>query len=162
GVRYQQKSAEIKALQLQSYNLATMRLKQILSGDNPPENPTIITDLDETVIDNTPLLARDLFTCHDYTARDSWLKWEQYGNPEAIPGAVKFLNFADQHGVDVFYVSGRAKKNKDDTMATLQKLDLPQVVDNHVYLVFYGPAKSEIRKKITADDHNIVMLLGDS
>ena len=81
GVRYQQKSAEIKALQLQSYNLATMRLKQILSGDNPPENPTIITDLDETVIDNSALLARDLFACHDYTAWDTWLKWEQYGNP---------------------------------------------------------------------------------
>ena len=75
---------------------------------------------------------------------------------------MKFLNFADQHGVDVFYVSGRAKKNKDDTMATLKKLGLPQVVDNHVYLVFYGPAKSEIRNKITADDHDIVMLLGDS
>src|SRR5699024_6225159 len=162
GLRYQQKSAEVKALQLQAYNLATMRLKQILNSDDAPDNPAIITDLDETAIDNTPLLARDLFACHDYTAWDTWLKWEQHGNPEAIPGAVKFLNFADAHDVDIFYVSGRAKKNKKDTMATLKKLGFPQVADDHVYLVFYGPAKSEIRSKITADDHDIVMLLGDS
>lgn len=161
GLRYQQKSAEIKALQIQSYNLATLRLKQILNSDNPPEKPTIVTDLDETVIDNTALLVRDMRACHNYTQWDTWLKWEQYGSPEAIPGAVEFFQFADQHGVDIFYVSGRAKQNKDDTMATLKKLGLPQVVDSHVHLVFYGPAKSEVRTKI-AQDHTIVMLLGDS
>src|SRR5699024_2506766 len=133
GLRYQQKSAEVKALQLQSYSLATMRLKQIVNSDDAPGNPTIITDLDETAIDNTALLARDLFVCHDYTAWDTWLKWEQYGNPGAIPGAVKFFQFADAKGVDIFYVSGRAKKNKKDTMATLKKLGFPQVTDDHVF-----------------------------
>lgn len=162
GLRYQQKSAEIKALQIQSYNLATMRLKQILASDDAPKNPAIVTDLDETAIDNTALLARDLLACHDYTAWDTWLKWEQYGDPKAIPGAVAFFKYADAHGVDVYYVSGRAKDNKKDTMASLKKLGFPQVTDDHVYLVFYGPAKSKIRKEITDDGHNIIMLLGDS
>src|SRR5699024_3584472 len=113
-------------------------------------------------IDNTALLARDLLQCHDYTGWDTWLKWEQYGQPLAIPGALKFFKFADAHGVDIFYLSGRAKDNKQDTMASLKKLRFPQVTPDHVYLVVYGPAKSEVRQKITADDHDIVMMLGDS
>lgn len=162
GLRYQQKSAEVKALQIQAYNLATLRLKQILNSDDAPDNPTIVTDLDETAIDNTPLLARDMFACHDFAQWDTWLIWEQHGQPKAIPGALKFFKFADSQGVDIIYLSGRAKDNKKDTMATLKQLGFPQVVDDQVYLVFYGPAKSEVREQIKADGHDIIMLLGDS
>jgi predicted secreted acid phosphatase len=38
-------------------------------------------DLDETVLDNTPLLARDMEQCHDYTKWDTWGDWEKQGNP---------------------------------------------------------------------------------
>ncbi len=65
GLRYQQQSAEIRALQRQSWALATYRLKDILSEPQEGKPLAIITDLDETVIDNSALLVRDLKACHD-------------------------------------------------------------------------------------------------
>jgi len=161
GLRYQQQSAEIKALQRQSYALATLRLKQVLADSNPPDNPAIMTDLDETAIDNTPLLVRDALACHDYTSWDTWSSWEQHGSPQAIPGALAFFKYADEQGVSIYYVSGRYKKNKADTMATLKKLGFPQVEDGHVLLDFEGPPKQVYREQI-AEDHTIVLQLGDS
>lgn len=161
GLRYQQQSAEIRALQRQSYALATLRLKQALTSDNPPKHPAVMTDLDETAIDNTPLLARDMQDCHEYTKWDTWSSWEKYGSPKAIPGALAFFDYADQHGVAIYYVSGRYKKNKAYTMATLKKLGFPQVEDSHVMLDFNGPPKEVFRKKI-AKNHTIVLQLGDS
>src|SRR5699024_4418074 len=125
------------------------------------KNPAVMTDLDETAINNTALLVRDMQACHDYTTWDTWSNWEKYGSPKPIPGALAFFNYADQHGVAIYYVSGRYKKNKADTMATLKKLGFPQVVDSHVMLDFNGPPKETFRKQI-AKDHTIVLQLGDS
>lgn len=161
GLRYQQRSAEVRALQLQGYALATLRLQEALAASHPPRHPAIMTDLDETAIDNTALLVRDMQACHDFTKWDTWLNWEQYGNPRAIPGALAFFDYANAHGVTIYYVSGRTKRYKADTMATLKKLGFPQVDASHVMLDFSGPPKQVYRDQI-AKDHTIVLQLGDS
>lgn len=159
GLRFQQQSAEIQALQLQAYNIATLKLDAAVAAAKDPSKLAIVTDLDETVIDNSALLARDLANCHQYDAWDTWLPWERDGTPELIPGAKQFLEHADKLGVTIRYISDRADEQKKYTLATLTKLGLPQVSAQSVLLL--GPPKIE-RRAIVSADHQIVLLLGDT
>src|SRR3990167_9201754 len=79
GLRFQQQSAEVQALQLQAYNIATLKLDAAVAAAKDPAKLAIVNDLDETVIDNSALLARDLANCHAYDAWDTWLPWERDG-----------------------------------------------------------------------------------
>ncbi|MBD3894632.1 5'-nucleotidase [Halomonas sp. ML-15] len=159
GLRYQQQSAEIAALQRQGFALATLRLEQQIADHGDGANLAIITDLDETVIDNTELLVRDMNLCHDYTVWDTWLHWEREGTPRLIPGAMDFLEFADEQGVAIYYVSDRYEENKQDSLATLESLGLPQVADDTLLLL--GPPKQE-RREFVEDNYTLVMQLGDT
>jgi 5'-nucleotidase (lipoprotein e(P4) family) len=159
GLRFQQQSAEVQALQLQAYNIATLKLDAAVAAAKDPSKLAIVTDLDETVIDNSALLARDLANCHTYDAWDTWLPWERDGTPVLIPGAKKFLEHADKLGVTIRYISDRADEQKPHTLATLSKLGLPQISEESVLLL--GPPKVE-RRAIVSADHQIVLLLGDT
>lgn len=54
GLRFQQQSAEIRALQLQAYNIAIEKPDAAVKAADDPAKLAVVTDLDETVIDNTP------------------------------------------------------------------------------------------------------------
>ncbi|ODC03140.1 5'-nucleotidase [Terasakiispira papahanaumokuakeensis] len=160
GLRYQQQSAEVAALQRQGFTLAHYRLKDQLDQFNgDPASLAIITDLDETVIDNSALLVRDMQACHDYTTWDTWSHWEKNGHPRLIPGAKAFFDYANQAGVSIYYISDRFGENKASTIATLKALELPQVSEDHVLL--YGTPKAERRNSVT-QHHTLIMQLGDS
>lgn len=159
GLKYQQQSAEIHALQLQSYTLATLRIEQYLQQHPNTKDIAVVTDLDETVIDNSALLARDTEKCHDWTSWDTWNEWEQKGNPSLIPGSLAFFNFLNERGIKIFYVSDRSQQHKSSTLSTLKSLQLPQVSAENVLL--YDSSKQQRREKISKDYH-IIMLLGDS
>ncbi|MCM2130263.1 5'-nucleotidase, lipoprotein e(P4) family [Larsenimonas rhizosphaerae] len=158
GLHYQQ-SAEVAALQRQSYVLASLRLDQALAAHPDTDNLAIITDLDETVLDNSSLLVRDMERCHDYTTWDTWHDWEKEGVPTLIPGALAFLEKADRAGVSIYYISDRSDENKSDTIATLDRLGLPQTSEDHVLLL--GPPKAERRASVLKD-HTVIMQLGDT
>lgn len=158
GIRYQQ-SAHAAAAQLQGWTVAEDRLRRIVADRRQGEDLAIVTDLDETVLDNSPLLARDLEACHTYTTWDTWSDWELEGDPTLTPGAARFFRYADKHDVAIYYVSDRFAENKDATMATLRELGLPQVEADQVLL--YGTSKEE-RRGVAEEDHEVVMLLGDS
>lgn len=159
GIRYQQ-SAHAAAAQLQSWSVAEGRLKKLVAGRRGHgEQLAVVSDLDETVLDNSALLARDLEACHTYTTWDTWSDWEIRGNPTLTPGAADFFEYADRHGVAIYYVSDRFEENKESTLATLRGLGLPQVVPGQVLL--YGPSKEE-RRAVAEAEHKVVLLLGDS
>ncbi|GAB3852144.1 5'-nucleotidase, lipoprotein e(P4) family [Nocardioides maradonensis] len=171
ALRYQQ-SASVAALQKQSYRLATDRLEDLVGPMQAYQGNggraglvkrnghlAVVADLDETVLDNTALLARDLQACHTYTTWDTWSDWEVNGNPTLIPGAAAFFAEADRLGLAVYYISDRFQENKPSTLATLRQLGLPQVSNDHVLL--YGPTKAQ-RRAIVSKDHDIVLELGDS
>lgn len=159
ALKYQQQSSEIQALQLQSYDLATLRLKEMMSQNPDAKNLAIVTDLDETVIDNSALLARDTKACHDYEKWDTWINWEKQGQPELIAGSLDFFNFAHEHGIKIFYVSDRTQANKAATIKSLKQLNLPNINEESVLLL--DSSKQERREHIEKN-YKIVMLLGDS
>ncbi len=161
GLRYQQQSAEVRALQLQAYALARANLEAAIAQAGGAAGLAVVSDLDETAIDNTPLLVRDMEKCHVYDTWDTWGDWELRGKPTPIPGALEFFDFADKAGVAIYYISDRfgEPENKAATIATLKELGLPQVSDETVLL--YGTSKAE-RRAVVSKDHKIVLLLGDT
>lgn len=159
GLKYQQQSAEIAALQRQSYALARLRLDEAIAEHGADAKLAVVTDLDETVIDNSALLVRDMQACHNYTSWDTWKHWEREGEPRLIPGAKEFLDYADGKGVAIFYVSDRYDENKAATIASLEGLGLPQVGPDSVLLL--GPPKQE-RRAAVEKGHTVVLQLGDT
>lgn len=158
GLRWQQQSAEAQALQSQTYRIAGERLEEKVKQAKSVDL-AIITDLDETAIDNTKLMARDMTACHDYSEWDTWDHWEVEGSPSAIPGAAGFFQMADEMGVSIYYLSDRTEENLEATIASLKELNFPQVSKDNVRLL--GPSKQERRAKIE-EQHEVIMQLGDT
>ena len=159
SLKFQHRSAEVQALQLQAYNVATARLKAILAEQPNAKNLAIVTDLDETVIDNTQVFVDDLKRCESYTNWKSWDIWEQSGKPELIPGSLAFFKFANANGVKIFYISDRSQKYRPYTTQMLKNLGLPQIRDDQILL--YGTSKEQRRQHV-AKDYEIVLFIGDT
>jgi 5'-nucleotidase (lipoprotein e(P4) family) len=68
---WQQHAAEYKALCLQAFNTATLRLDEYLQQDTSQKPPAVITDIDETFLDNSPYAIRQALQGKDYEP-SSW------------------------------------------------------------------------------------------
>lgn len=159
GLRWFQQSGEARALQEQTFRFASQRLDDIVEEKGSAEGLAIATDLDETAIDNSELLARDMDECHDFTTWDTWGHWEQEGTPRVLPGALDFYNHADELGITIFYLSDRFEENAEDNLATLEELEFPQVEEDNLLLL--GDPKQDRRDEIE-EDYDLVMQLGDT
>jgi 5'-nucleotidase (lipoprotein e(P4) family) len=87
---YQQRAAEYKALCFQAYNLARLRLDEALKhkGKKPL---AVITDIDETLLDNSPYDALRAINNQDFDLK-GWKEWTAKGIADTVPGAPTFLN----------------------------------------------------------------------
>lgn len=160
AIRYQQRSAEVKALQRQCYALATLRLRAAVDENGGTgAGLAVVSDIDETILDNTPVMARAMHLGEHLDAFETWKLWEREGAPALLPGAAGFFRLADRLGVAIFYVSDRFEENKLATVATLSRLGLPQVHADRVLL--FGPTKAE-RRAAVERRHRIVLQLGDT
>ena len=100
GTLWYQNAAEVDALYQQGYNIATARLKEYLK--TPSEKPySIVLDLDETVLDNTPYQAQNVKDGTAFNAKD-WDEWVQKAAAKPVAGAKEFLQFADKNKVQIY------------------------------------------------------------
>jgi len=159
AIRYQQASAEIRALQRQCYALATLRLRDAVDAAGNGKGLAILSDIDETILDNSAVMALAMHHDGMFENLETWKLWEREGDPHLIPGAAEFFALADRLGVTIFYVSDRFQENKLATIATLARLGLPQVHADQVLL--FGPPKAE-RRAAVERDHRIILQLGDT
>ncbi|RJE80936.1 5'-nucleotidase, lipoprotein e(P4) family [Paracoccus sp. JM45] len=159
AVRYQQASAEIRALQRQCYTLATLRLRDAVAKAGGGQGLAVLSDIDETILDNSAVMALAMHQDGMFESAETWKLWEREGNPHLLPGAAEFFALANELGVTIFYVSDRFQENKLATIATLSQLGLPQVHAGHVLL--FGPPKAE-RRAAVERNHRIILQLGDT
>lgn len=155
-----QKSDEAKALYLQGYNVATNRLKELLQ--KPTDKPySIVLDLDETVLDNSPYQVQNV---KDGTAFNpkNWDAWVQKASAKAVPGAKEFLQYAHQNGVQIYYVSDRDASQVDATIKNLEKEGIPVQGKDHLMFLEKGVKSKEGRRQKVQETTNLVMLLGDN
>lgn len=153
-------SAEKEACYLQTYRMAGWQLERQLMKKIKPAKPyCIVTDLDETVLDNSAWTVKSMLTGTDYPTH--WADWEKAAKTPAFPGAVDFFKMAEAKGIPVFYLSNRDQKNLEYTIQNLKNLGLPFADKDHILLKTNTFNKVERRNGIVAK-HEILMLLGDN
>ena len=155
-----QKSDEAKALYLQGYNVATNRLKELLQ--KPTDKPySIVLDLDETVLDNSPYQVQNV---KDGTAFNpkNWDAWVKKASAKAVPGSKEFLQYAHQNGVQIYYVSDRDASQVDATIKNLEKEGIPVQGKDHLMFLEKGVKSKEGRRQKVQETTNLAMLLGDN
>jgi 5'-nucleotidase (lipoprotein e(P4) family) len=160
GILWQEQSGEYKALCYQAFNLAKLRLEEILRTNKDSMPLAVITDVDETVLDNSPGAAKDILNGRTYID-STWRLWVDYAKAKATPGAVEFFNFAAQHGVQCFYITNRKEDQKAATMRNLQEQGFPQV--DTIHMMMKGPNNNKDPRRLeVAKKYNVVLLLGDN
>lgn len=154
-----QRSAEYKALCEQSYALAKLRLDEALrnKGSKPL---AIVSDIDETILDNSPNSVHQALKGEDYNDR-SWDEWCDRAEAIAMEGAAEFFRYADSRGVHIFYISNRNERNRIGTIKNLRAYGFPQVVDEQILLRTTTSDKTE-RRRTVANQYDLVLLLGDN
>lgn len=157
-VLWQQHAAEYRALCYQAFNIATLRLDQAVKQKR--RNLAIITDLDETILDNSYSEAHSLQAGTGYSST-GWKQWTDRSAATAVPGAVAFLQLARKKGVHIFYISNRDTSELGSTLVNLKNLQLPDADLAHM-LFLKGSSSKETRRQWVMDRYRVIMLLGDN
>lgn len=157
---FQQTAAEYRALCYQAFNTARMQLDKTLKQNPHKKNLAIITDLDETILDNSQIEAHKLKTGKEISYRE-WINWLNKPGLPTVPGGVDFLKYAGSKGVHIFYISNRDVRGVPITLTILQKLRLPDADSSHM-LFMSDDFSKESRRQAVMKNYDVIMLLGDN
>lgn len=158
AVLWQQHAGEYKALCYQAYNFAKQSL--MAYHMEPRRKYAIITDIDETVLDNSPF--NGMMTKYNKSyKKEDWMDWGRLAQANLIPGAFEFFNYADSMGVVVFYISNRYDTQLPETLQNLKNHGLPNVDSNHVFLKTSTSEKQD-RRNVVLRDYEVLLYLGDN
>jgi 5'-nucleotidase (lipoprotein e(P4) family) len=168
-----QTSAEFRAASTQTFAAARRALDEALAdrtrsgaieetNADPDQPPAIVTDVDETVLDNTPFEARVIQAGKTYDSA-TWKAWTAEGAAPAMPGATEFLQYARSRGVTVFYVTNRDEDERPGTRANFQRVGFPLDPNLETLLLRTDPKVSDksARRKQVADHYRLILVLGD-
>jgi 5'-nucleotidase (lipoprotein e(P4) family) len=155
-----QNSGEYKALCYQALNIARWRVDALKKQKKDKRPRAIITDVDETVLDNSYFGAQ-LVKDGNLYAFDLWKKWTDKSEATAIPGALAFLQYASEKGITIFYVSNRKTSEVSSTVENLKELHFPNADPSH--MLFQDDTSSkEARRNSILEKYNVIMLIGDN
>ncbi|WP_183573705.1 5'-nucleotidase, lipoprotein e(P4) family [Mucilaginibacter sp. X5P1] len=162
---YQQKAGEYRALCLQAYNLARYRIDSIAAIYKGAKPMAIVTDLDETALDNS---AGDAYAYQQDTTYNP-NQWDLTGHPDAVPGAKDFFKYAaGTKKFNIYYVSNRPALPPilDATSKQMGDLGFPVSATEHCFFRFLPAAQVGSSKQPRRDDisktDSIILLLGDN
>jgi 5'-nucleotidase (lipoprotein e(P4) family) len=144
---------------LQAYNVARIQISKA-EKLTPSKRYAIITDLDETALDNSGSAAWNYL--NDTTANPgNLLVWQMMGKAKAVPGAKDFFNWVKSlNNVDIYYISNRDISTRSVTMNNMDLLGFPNCKSgNEKYFLFKtGVSSKEPRRQTVAEDHTIILL----
>jgi 5'-nucleotidase (lipoprotein e(P4) family) len=168
-------SVEYRATAAQAYRLAALRLERALAdpawtaaleqgGDFGSKPPAVILDIDETVLDNSEGLERDIRMGVAYS-EERWAQWCNERKATPVPGALDFTRAAAAKGVAVFYVTNRDHGLEQATRDNLAAQGFPLDPGRDTVLTKnerpgWSSDKSS-RRSLIAQDFRIVLLIGD-
>ncbi|WYD79651.1 MAG: HAD family acid phosphatase [Candidatus Electrothrix gigas] len=172
SVLWTQASAEWNMASQQAFHLATLNLEKALHDSSwtaaleQQENfhslpPAVIVDIDETLLDNSPLAARLILVGKEYDPQ-LWLEWVKESSAAPMPGAVSFIRCAKEKGVAVFYVTNR--KIKNETVRNIKNVIDPDVRPEQVLCKEERPewgSDKTSRRAFLAEKFRILLLIGD-
>ncbi len=155
---FQQRAAEYRALCLQGYNVAQMRIDNYAAQSTKPK--AIITDIDETILDNSPYAVHQAYNSKEYETA-SWYEWTDKSAADTMPGAAAFLKYAAAKNISVFYVTNREERERISTLKNLQKFNLPNTDDIHFFPKTNTSSK-ETRRQNIMQQYEVILLMGDN
>jgi len=169
AILYQQKAGEYRALCFQAYRLAKMQVDSALNKNPENTNYAVITDLDETVLDNSAqegwIYEQD--TTASFQSLETW--WLK-GKAKAVPGSVEFFQYLKKRKVDVYYISNRSASPQyiKATMVNMNTLKFPYSdfpADTTHFLFQQGSVASKEPRRLKVIDtlkKNVIVYLGDN
>lgn len=156
---WQQNAGEFQALCYQAYNLAKRLVdEKINQGSDRPI--AIVTDIDETILDNSPYAVTQALQGKEFN-QDTWLEWTSKGEAVPYPGAIDFFNYAASKNITIFYVTNRNVNDKPGTLKNLKRLGFPYADENHVIVMTDTSNKKKRREKLL-EKYDVFMYLGDN
>ena len=162
SVVWKQTAAEYEALYFQAFNLAKSKIDQALeSGSQKPL--AIITDVDDTICWHNAYWGRMVQDGLEFFNDEIWDEYIIDNGLTAAPGAVDLLNYCEEKGVEVFYVTNRYQGENTYEVATenLKKLGFPYVDTDHLFVQIDTSDKETVQKEIAAK-YEVVVYMGDS
>jgi 5'-nucleotidase (lipoprotein e(P4) family) len=117
-IRWFRNSAEYRALALQTYRTASLRLPELTRGLDAG-TWGVILDADETVLDNSEYQRRRALLDSAFTD-PTWVAWIRERAADAVPGASAFTRLVRQMGGRVAIVTNRADSLCTDTRENLR------------------------------------------
>lgn len=161
GILWQQNSGEYEALCYQAFNVAQLYLEKELAQKSASGKPlAIITDIDETVLDNSPYQATQADKGESYS-QETWAAWGDQEAAMAVPGALAFLKYAEKNHVEVFYISDRYESQNESTLQNLKNVNFPYADAEHLLLKRKGVDKEARREKVLKN-YDVVIYMGDN
>lgn len=161
SVLWFQRSAEMRALFIQGFNVAADRLEAEMASEGNGKPRAVVADLDETMLDNSPFEAWQVITGSGFTD-ESWKMWTDMAAAKPLPGALEFTRFAESLGVEVFYVSNRSEADAfSTTLENMRRFGFPYADSAHLLLKSETSSKVARRARIV-ETHDIVLLIGDN
>lgn len=157
---WMQRAAEYDALCYQAFNGARLYLDQSLSLMQEDSKPlAIVTDIDETILDNSPNAVHQGIRGELFDTKE-WTRWVNRVEADTIPGALSFLQYAADNGVEIFYITNRNEQERQGTLLNLQKFGFPNADDAHLMLKSNTSNKDERRAKVM-EEYEVVIYMGD-
>jgi 5'-nucleotidase (lipoprotein e(P4) family) len=164
AVAWKETSAEYRALCHQAFNLARMLLDRALETRNPSGPPlAIITDIDDTILHAGDYWGELITRGYDFFDDEISDEWIPRNLVTASPGALDFLRYAADRGVEIFYVTNRDQGEETFRFALrqLQLLEFPFADEAHLTVLRDTSNKEPARQKV-AEQFEVVLLLGDN
>lgn len=157
---FQQRAAEYRALCLQAFNIARLRVDEVVQQNTSGKPMAVITDIDETFLDNSPSSVQLALQGKDWD-QQAWYEWTAKGSADTLAGALGFFNYAASKHITVFYITNRDEKDRAGTLSNLQKFHFPFSDNEHLIVRQTESSKEERRQKVMAN-FQVVLLLGDN
>ena len=155
-----QRAAERRALCYQAFNIAKLRLDNMLLNIDSGKQAAIVVDIDETMLDNSNYEAKLIETNSSYTS-ETWKGWVDKAVAIAIPGALEFCNYAHSKNVNIYYISNRKEDEVDATLKNMMQLDFPDAIKSHLLFKSKTSCKKARRAKVK-ENNQILLFIGDN
>jgi len=161
AVAWKETSAEYEALYLQGFNVARMHVDRARRDGR--KNLAVISDLDDTVLDTRDYWREVMAAGVELFDDTRWDAWVAKNRVNASPGALEFLNYCRESGVEVFYITSRDQgpNTMDLALGNLKAAGLPFADAEHL-TVLTDSSDKEPRQRQLSQSHDVVVYLGDN
>lgn len=141
-IRWFTESIEYRSICEQTYSTA---IKELSDDFKNIENPIIIMDIDETVLDNSKYQI-ELFKKNEEYNEKSWNIWVNKILSDLVPGAKEFILYYKHHkNSRIIYISNRSSETLEATINNMKKLGV--YFEDDIFLLKQNASDTKVKRR---------------